>query len=156
VDEGPPASRPAPPPSQLKFLRDFLKSDKIKYRKAMALQKLDQDPEGISIHLKYHLLWNTAHRRPVFNPPKETFEGLSDLFGGYGELVGGMTALMWLAPDHVHVYVETEGRKSIETIQKKMKAASAKTILNTLPDVPERLVRGAGLWDKAYFVETIG
>lgn len=81
-DEEPPASRPAPPPSQLKFLRDFLKSDKIKYRKALALQNLQQDPEVISLNLKYHLLWNTAHRRPVFNPPKETFEGLSDIFGG--------------------------------------------------------------------------
>ena len=34
--------RPTPPRSQLQFIRDFLKSDKIKYQKALALQKLDR------------------------------------------------------------------------------------------------------------------
>jgi hypothetical protein len=85
------------PRSHLQFVRDFLKSDKIKYQKALALQKLAQDPDEIIVNLKYHLLWNTAHRRPVFTPPKMYFENLFDLFLGFGELVGGMAALMWLA-----------------------------------------------------------
>jgi len=67
-------SRPTTPRSQLQFVRDFLKSDKIKYQTALALQKLAQDPNEIIVNLKYHLLWNTAHRRPVFTPPKMYFE----------------------------------------------------------------------------------
>ncbi len=155
-DGQPTKSRPTPPRSQLQFLRDFLKSDKIKYRKALALQKLEQDPDEIIVNLKYHLLWNTAHRRPVFIPPKKYFENVFDLFLGFGELVGGTAALMWLAPDHVHVYVETDGEKPLEAIVKKLKAASSKALLEQFQNTKENLTKGGRLWDKAYFVETIG
>ena len=58
----------------------------------------------------------------------------SDLFLGFGELVGGTAALMWLAPDHVHIYVETNGEKSMEAIVKKLKSASSKAILEQFQD----------------------
>ena len=102
-------SRPTPPRSQLQFIRDFLKSDKIKYQTALALQKLEQDPDEILVNLKYHLLWNTAHRKPVLKPTQTYFEDFSEVILGFGELVGGMAVLMWLAPDHVHIYVEGSG-----------------------------------------------
>ncbi len=63
---------------------------------------------------------------------------------------------MWLAPDHVHIYVETDGDKSLEAIVKKLKASSSKAIQNQFPDIPGRLGKGVGLWDKVYFLETIG
>jgi REP element-mobilizing transposase RayT len=152
----PTTPRPTPPRSQLQFVRDFLKSDKIKYQKALALQKLGQEPDEIIVNLKYHLLWNTAHRRPVFTPPKTYFENLFDLFLGFGELVGGMVALMWLASDHIHIYVETDGEKSLEAIAKKLKAASYKAILGQFRNINEKLPNGGRLWDKAYFLETQG
>jgi REP element-mobilizing transposase RayT len=67
-----------------------------------------------------------------------------------------MAALMWLAPDHVHIYVETDGEKSLEAIVKKLKAASSRAIIKTVPDIKGTQDKGAGLWDKAYFLETIG
>jgi type I restriction enzyme R subunit len=127
-----------------------------KLEKALALQKLKQDPDEIIVDLKYHLLWNTAHRRPVFTPPKTYFENVFDLFLGFGELVGGTAALMWLAPDHVHIYVETDGEKSFEAIVRKLKATSSKAILEQFQNTKERLIKGGRLWDKAYFLETIG
>jgi REP element-mobilizing transposase RayT len=84
------------------------------------------------------------------------FENLFDLFLGFGELVGGMAALMWLAPDHVHIYLETDGEKSLEAIVKKLKVASSKAIIQMVPDIKEKPGKGDGLWDKAYFLETIG
>ncbi len=151
----PTASRPIRPRSQLQFLRDFLKSDKIKYQKALALQKLEQDPDGVFVSLKYHLLWNTANRSPIFTPPQTYFENLFDLFLGFGELVGGSVALIWLAPDHIHIYVNSDGEKSIETIVKKLKSSFSKTILEQFAD-KKKLTKGGRLWDKAYFSETIG
>ena len=151
-----PASRPMAHRNYLQFLRDFLKSDKIKYQKALALQKLGQNPDEIIVNLKYHLLWNTAHRNPVFKPPKTYFENLFDLFLGFGEMVGGLAALMWLATDHVHIYVETDGEKPLEAIAKKLKAASSKAIIKTVADIKGKPGKGDGLWDKAYFLETIG
>lgn len=155
-DGQPTKSRPTPPRSQLQFLRDFFKSDKIKYQKALALQKLAQDPDEIIVNLKYHLLWNTVHRKPVFKPTQKYFEDFSEMIFGFGELVGGMAALMWLAPDHVHIYVESNGEKSIEAIVKKLKSSSSKAILEQFPDLTRKLNRGERLWDKAYFSETIG
>ncbi len=149
-------SRPTTPRSQLQFVRDFLKSDKIKYRKALALQKLEQDPDEIFVNLKYHLLWNTAHRKPVFKPTQKYFEDIFDLFLGFGELVGGLAALMWLAPDHIHIYVETNGERSFEAVVKKLKVASSKAIIQMVPDFKGEPGKGKGLWDKAYFLETIG
>jgi putative transposase len=148
--------RGAPPSFQLKFLRDFLTSEKIWYQVALARQKLEKDPDEIITNLKYHLLWNTRHRRAVFKPPNSFFEGLDDLFLGFGEMVGGMASVMWVAPDHIHVYLETDGRKSIETLQKKMKTVSAEVILETFLEIRQSVKKGTGLWDKAYFVETIG
>jgi REP element-mobilizing transposase RayT len=142
--------------SHLQFVRDFLKSDKIKYQKALALQKLKQDPDEFFVNLKYHLLWNTAHRRQVFDPPKAYLENFSEMIQSFGELVGGTAALMWLAPDHVHIFVESEGEKSIESIVKKLKTSSSKAILEQFQDAKERLTKGGRLWDKAYFSGTIG
>jgi REP element-mobilizing transposase RayT len=148
--------RPTPPQSQLQFLRDFLKSDKIKYQKTLALQKLERDPDEIMVNLKYHLLWNTVLRKPVFKPPKMYFEDFSGLIFGFGELVGGMAALMWLAPDHVHIYVVSDGEKSIEAIVKQLKSSFSKAILEQFPDLTRKLNRNGRLWDKAYFLETLG
>jgi putative transposase len=157
MKNGQPAeSRPTPSRSQLQFVRDFLKSDKIKYQKALALQRLEQDPDEIIVNLKYHLLWNTVHRRRVFTPPKSYFESVVDLFLGFEELVGGMAALMWLAPDHIHIYVETDGENTLEAIARKLKAASSKAIIKTVTDLKGKPGKGDGLWDKAYFLETIG
>ena len=126
--------------SQLQFIRDFLKSDKIKYQKALALQKLEQDPDEIIVNLKYHLLWNTAHRRPVFTPPKTYFENLVDLFLDFGGLVGGSAALMWLAPDHVHIYLETDGQP-LEAIVKKLKSSCSKALLKRFPTSKEHRIK---------------
>lgn len=84
------------------------------------------------------------------------FENLFDLFLGFGELVGGLAALMWLAPDHIHIYVETNGERSFEAVVKKLKVASSKAIIQMVPDFKGGPGKGKGLWDKAYFLETIG
>jgi REP element-mobilizing transposase RayT len=149
-------SRPTTPRSPLKFVRDFLKSEKIKYQKALALQKLGQNPDGIFVNLKYHLLWNTVHRKPVFKPTQKFFEYFSEMILSFGELVGGMAALMWLASDHVHIYVESDGEKSIEAIVKKLKSSSGKAIWEQFQEMKEMLAKGGRLWDKAYFSETLG
>ena len=71
-------------------------------------------------------------------------------------MVGGLAALMWLATDHVHIYVETDGEKPLEAIAKKLKVASSKAIIKMVPGTKEKPGKGGELWDKAYFLETIG
>jgi len=48
-------------------------SDKMKYRLALALQKLDRDPNGVFMEFKYHFVWNVIHRKPVFRGSSKYF-----------------------------------------------------------------------------------
>jgi REP element-mobilizing transposase RayT len=61
-----------------------------------------------------------------------------------------------LAPDHVHVYLESDGEKSIETIVKEVKRLSEITVVARDSDEVQNTAAGNYLWDRAYFVETIG
>ena len=131
-------------------------SDKMKYRLALALQKLDRDPNGVFMEFKYHFVWNVIHRKPVFRGNSKYFGFVQDTFLKCGELVGGFTGLLWLAPDHVHIYVESDGEKSVETIIHKIKEFSENAIVERFPDVRERVATGIEIWDEAYFAETVG
>jgi REP element-mobilizing transposase RayT len=128
----------------------------MKYRRALALQKLDRDPNGVFMEFKYHFVWNVIHRKPVFRGNSKYFGFVQDTFLKCGELVGGFTGLLWLAPDHVHIYVESDGEKSVETIIHKIKEFSENAIVERFPDVRERVATGIEIWDEAYFAETVG
>ena len=142
--------------SRHKSIKEIMDSDKFKYQKALALQKLNRDPDEILVELKYHLAWNVSHRKPVFSPEKEYFDFGFDTVIGCGDLVGGIARLLWLAPDHLHVYVESDGEKSIEAIVRKLKPFLKKAILVNFPGIKKGLDKGTTLWDKAYFSETLG
>ena len=65
-------------------------------------------------------------------------------------------SLLWLAPDHVHVYIESDGEKSVETIVQEAKKLSENSIVARDYDKLPNTTAGDGLWDKAYFAEGIG
>lgn len=132
-----------------------LNSDKIKYQWALAAQQLGRDPDAVIVGLEYHFAWNVIHRRPVFGSPAKVLDFVSDTFSDCSELVGGSVSLLWLAPDHVHFYVQSDGEKAIETIAQEMKRSSATAILAEFADLKAGLSEKNELWDAAYFVETI-
>ena len=141
---------------QRKSFQKLLRSDKIKYEKALALQKLERDPDGVFMELKYHLAWNVIHRKSVFTPNKDFFDFVHNTFLECSELVGGFVSLLWLAPDHVHLYVESDRESSVETMVKEIKRFSKSALLSKYVDIKDRLDAGNELWDTAYFSETIG
>ncbi|MBT9437923.1 MAG: IS200/IS605 family transposase, partial [Desulfobacterales bacterium] len=57
---------------------------------------------------------------------------------------------------HLHLYVESDGSNSVETIAQEMKRVSAAAILAEFGDLKASLDAQKELWDKAYFVESIG
>ena len=65
-------------------------------------------------------------------------------------------SLLWLAPDHVHLYVNSDGERSVETIVQEIKRYPNKAILSGLIDIKERLNGRIDLWDVSYFSQTIG
>ncbi|MDL1980029.1 MAG: transposase [Deltaproteobacteria bacterium] len=135
----------------------LLDSDKIKYQRALALQRLGRDPDSVFVDFKYHFAWNVIYRKPVFaRPPANIFDFVCGTFSKCSEIVGGFVDLLWLAPDHLHLYVESDGSNSVETIAQEMKRVSAAAILAEFGDLKASLDAQKELWDKAYFVETIG
>ena len=66
-------------------------------------------------------------------------------------------SLLWLAPDHVHLYVESStAEKSAETMIEEIKRYSNKALLEKFIDSNEKIDKGSELWDAAYFIETVG
>ena len=81
---------------------------------------------------------------------------VNDAFFGSSSSVGSFVSLLWLAPDHVHVYLESDGEKPVEIIAQEIKRLSESSILGRASEMVLNAVVGNDLWDKAYFVETIG
>ena len=139
-----------------KFFLDLLNSDKIKYERALVLQKLGRDPDGVYMQLKYHFAWNVSFRRAVFSPANTFFDFVSDTFLRCSEPAGGVVDLLYLSPDHIHLYVESDGELSIEEIIHRIKQFSNDAILKKFPLMRDKLGGNAKIWDEAYFTETIG
>ena len=105
---------------------------------------------------RYHLAWNVVHRRSSFPDPQNTFKMVNDAFFGSSSLVGSFVSLLWLVPDHVHVYLESDGEKPVENIAQEIKRLSESSILRRSSEMVLNAVAGDDLWDKAYFAETLG
>lgn len=134
----------------------LLDSDKIKYQRALALQQLKQDPDGIFVQLKYHISWNVTYRIPAFNTAENHVDPLYDVFFKSSETAMAFVHLLQLAPDHVHVFVESDGGLSIDEIIKRIKRFTRDAIKEEFPSINDKFEREQGIWDEAYFVETLG
>jgi len=134
----------------------YLRSDKIKYKKALALQKMKDDPDGVFTELKYHFAWNVTHRKPVFRIGSDVFDFIYDRSLKCSGLVGGFVNLLWLAPDHIHLYVESDGELSVETMANKIKKYLKDAILSELTAIKDQFGTDSIIWDETYFTETIG
>jgi putative transposase len=137
------------------YLRLF-DSDKIKYERALALQRLGRDPDAVYVLVKYHLVWNVKQRIPVFNPISTYINFVHDTFFVCSGRIGGFVNILYLAPDHVHLYVESDGELSVEQIVNKIKQFSNNAMVEEFPSIKDRLAGHTEIWDEAYFVETIG
>jgi REP element-mobilizing transposase RayT len=90
---------------------------------------------------------------PSFHSPAAARHLIDNVFSGCGEQIGGIAAVLWLATDHVHVYVNVDGEKSIETVVKMLKRVSSRALRAS--DV-SCSAKGRIAWEDAYFAETIG
>ena len=136
--------------------KELFHSDKVKYERTLALQKLDHDPDSVILQVKYHFLWNVSHRTPVFVPANDFIVFVHDTFLGCSEAAGGFVHLLYLAPDHVHLYVESDGERSPEDMANDIKQAAANAIPEEFAVIRDKLGGNMDLWDRAYFVETVG
>ncbi|MFH1243350.1 MAG: transposase, partial [Pseudomonadota bacterium] len=105
---------------------------------------------------KYHFAWNVFRRISLLSQTKMFFGFVYDTFLNCSAVVDGFVQLLYLAPDHVHLFVESSGELSPEEIATKIKQYSNRAIVEKFPSVKDRLPLDTGIWDEAYFVETVG
>jgi REP element-mobilizing transposase RayT len=137
-------------------IKRFPQTDKIKYQRALALQKLHSDPERVFIDIRYRFAWNVTHRQAVFNLDNDIPDFVNNTLSDCNKLVGGFVSLLWLAPDHIHVHVDSNGEHSVEAMVKDIKRFLGNTILERFARIKENVDKRIGIWDAAYFSETIG
>ncbi len=140
---------------QLAILK-LMNSDKIQYQKAWTLQQLEKDPGATIVRLKFHYAWNVKGRRCLFAKSEEYFNQIHDAFSKFSLPSVQRTQLLWLAPDHVHVYCEADGERSAEEILIDLKELFEQELFKQFPDLAEELNQYETFWDEEYFVETIG
>jgi len=149
--------RPEPEPRVAEItLEKLLDSDKVKYQRALALQKLARNPDDVMLEIKYHFAWNVVGRRPAFAEPATAIDFIKDIITTCSDAVGGFASVLWLAPDHIHLYVESDGEVSPDNMAQKLKQLLEIPILERFPDLIASPKVERRLWDEAYFVETIG
>jgi REP element-mobilizing transposase RayT len=141
---------------QRETVERFLSTDRMKYQKALALQKLRSDPDHVFLDIKYHFAWNVIHRRPVFSPRNDIAKFTYEVFSKSIELGGDFVSLLWLASDHIHLYVDSNGQSSVETMVEEIKRLSEEAILERFFHLAKRSETESKIWDTAYFSETIG
>jgi REP element-mobilizing transposase RayT len=72
------------------------------------------------------------------------------------ERVREFVNLLYLAPDHIHLYVESDGELSVEEMVQDIKRFSNNSIVKEFPFLKDRLGEDTEIWDEAYSVETVG
>ncbi len=148
-----------PEPAVFSTEMDFerqVDSDRLKYQRALALQKLAHNPDEVILEIEYHFAWNVIGRRPVFAGAAPMIDFIRNSIMSCSEAVGGFATLLWLAPDHIHIYVESDGEVSPDNMAQQLKRLTEASILERFPDLVASPEMNKRLWDEAYFVGTIG
>ena len=102
----------------------------------------------------YHLVWVTNYRKVIFTTLNRR-EAMMEMLSLIAEN-NDMTILeSEVMEDHIHLVVSFPPNKSISTVMKALKGASAREWFQQFPETKKELWKGS-LWSGNYFVSTVG
>ena len=102
----------------------------------------------------YHLVWVTKYRKGIFTTLNRR-EAMMEMLSLIAEN-NDMTILeSEVMEDHIHLVVSFPPNKSISTVMKALKGASAREWFQQFPETKKELWKGS-LWSASYFVSTVG
>ena len=102
----------------------------------------------------YHLVWVTKYRKVIFTTLNRR-EAMMEMLSLIAE-DNDMTILeSEVMEDHIHLVVSFPPNKSISTVMKALKGASAREWFQQFPETKKELWKGS-LWSASYFVSTVG
>ena len=126
-------------------------SQKEKWFKAYAVQQLEINPDLVYANLRYHVVFGTAQRIKLFtNQHFDQIEGIFDQAGFPFQNTN--VHLLCLAPDHIHLYIESSPDYSLDEIVNAVREYSEQEIPIQLPELQQN---SQLLWERVYFSEGI-
>ena len=127
-------------------------SPKEKWFKAYAVQQLGMNPDLIYANLRYHVVFSTVQRNQLFS--HQDFEWIDSIFHQAESAFENTNVhLLCLAPDHIHLYIDSSPDYSLDEIINAVMESSEQEIAMQLPDLQKS---NNSLWKRAYFLEGIG
>ena len=102
----------------------------------------------------YHLVWVTKYRKVIFTTlnRREAMMEMLRLIAENNDITILESEVM---EDHIHLVVSFPPNKSISTVMKALKGASAREWFQQFPETKKELWKGS-LWSASYFVSTVG
>ncbi len=102
----------------------------------------------------YHFVWVTKYRKAIFTTP-ERREALKEFLHQIAKNNEITILESEIVNDHVHLVASFPPSKSISSVMKALKGASAREWFQQFPDTKKELWKGS-LWSRSYFVSTVG
>lgn len=128
-------------------------NDKVRWSLAYAKQQLRIDPDRISGKLMYHVCLSTRKRKRLFSDAERYIEKLTDILENLGSSLYGTVHLLWLGLDHIHLYIESSPDFSVDEIVNRTIEVLEKDLFAIFPTIYKNT---DCIWERSYFVETIG
>lgn len=101
---------------------------------------------------KYHVVWSIHQRAPLFAKSERYVSFLHDVFLSCGRLLKGRVLLLWLAPDHLHFYVESAGTEPIAEVVDDLQQLVHDALTEQFQEFSSV---GHLIWEKNFFLEEL-
>lgn len=111
-------------------------------------------PAGNGTAEKYHVVWSVRQRKPVFAASNMYVSFLHDVVLSCGHLMAGKVFLLWLAPDHLHLYLECAGWESEHEIVEDLQGLVHDALMQEFPGLRKDYEKTL-IWERDFFLEKI-
>ena len=102
---------------------------------------------------RYHVVWNTVGRKAIFARPDRYISFFHDAFLTCGALINGNACFIWLAPDHLHFYLELGADELVMDIAEDIQLLIQDALLEEFKQLRSR---DSGIvWNNNFFIENI-
>lgn len=107
--------------------------------------------KGIVYKNQFHVIWCPKYRRPVLTDGVDV--RLKEVLHEVAAELDVTIKALEVMPDHVHIFIDFDPRRSIHSVIKAMKGRSARVLRSEFPWLKTRL---PNLWTRSYFMCSVG
>lgn len=103
---------------------------------------------------KFHVVWLTRERKPIFLQSSTYVPFFHDALLTCGALINGKAILIWLAPDHLHLYLELGEGDSVMDVVEDIQLLVQDALIAEF-DQLQSVDMEPSVFNKEFFVETL-